>query len=102
MSMSRWFETNSSPTRNPSVGTARAALGAIRYTSALLRQLPMQPLLAALVMALVLGILPMILTALCSAACTLLDWCRYAGRPHHYPPANKSRSDALINHLELL
>jgi len=62
----------------------------------------MQPLLTALVMSLVLGILPMILTALCSAACTVLNWCRYAVRPHHQTPAKKSRSVELINPLELL
>jgi hypothetical protein len=101
MRTSRWFGTNR-PRRNPSGGKARAALGAIHYISALLRQLPLQPLLAALVMSLVLGILPMILTALCSAACTVLDWCRYAGRAHHHPPANKLRSAELISHLELL
>jgi hypothetical protein len=101
MSMSRWFGANR-PTHNPSGGKARAALGAIHYISALLRQLPLQPLLAALVMSLVLGILPMILTALCSAACTVLDWCRYAGLPSHHPRADKSRSVELINPLELL
>jgi hypothetical protein len=101
MSMSRWYGTNR-PTRNPSGGKARAALGAIRYTGALIRQLPLQPLLAALLMSLVLGILPMILTALCSAACTVQDWCRDAGRPHHHPPANKSRPVELINQMELL
>ena|ERR1700723_3263747 len=101
MSLSRWFATNR-PTRNPSGGKLRASLSAIRYASALLRQLPLQPLLTALVMSLVLGLLPMILTALCSAACRVLDWCRYAGRPHHQTPANKSRSVELINPLELL
>lgn len=101
MSLSRWFGTSRS-TRNPVGGKLRASLGAIRYASALLGQLPLQPLLAALIMSLVLGILPMILTALCSAACTVLDWCRYAGRPHHQTSANKSRSGELINPLELL
>ena len=101
MSMSRWFGANR-PTRIRPVGRVRAALGAIRYACTLLRQLPMQPLLTALVMSLVLGILPMILTALCSAACTVLNWCRYAVRPHHQTPAKKSRSVELINPLELL
>ena len=101
MSMSRWFET-SRPTRSPSAGKDRAARGAIRYASTLLMQLPLQPLLSALGMSLVLGILPMILTALCSAASTLLDWCRRSVRPHHHPPANKSRPIDLINQLELL
>jgi hypothetical protein len=101
MRMCRWFGTNR-PTRTLSGAKLRAALGAIRYTSALLRQIPLQTLLAALVVSLVAGVLPMILTALCSAACTVLNWCRYAGRPHHHPPLSTSRSDALIRQLELL
>src|ERR1700678_424780 len=101
MSTRRWFGANR-PTRNLWVEKVRDSLGAIRDTSSLLRQLPMQPFLAALVMSFGLGILPMIITALCSAARTVLDWCRYAAHPHHHPPASKSRSVELINQLELL
>ena len=102
MSVSRWFGANR-PTRNSSSGSVRTLPpGAIRYASTLLRQSPLQPLVAALVVSLVLGVLPMILTALCSAALTALDWCRCAGLPSHHPPANKSRPVELINQLELL
>ena len=101
MHMPRWLGTRR-PARHSSSGRDRTLRGTIRYASTLLRQLPLQPLVAALVMSLVLGILPMILSALCSAALTVLDWCRCAGLPSHHPPANKSRPVELINQLELL
>src|ERR1700722_5988189 len=101
MHLSRWLGTRR-PARNSSSGTARTLRDAIRDASTLLRQLPVQPLVAALIMSLVLGILPMILTALCSAALTVLDLCRCAGLPSHSPPPNESRPVELINTLELL
>jgi hypothetical protein len=101
MHLSRWLGAHRTA-RNSSSGRVRTLRDATRYASTLLRQLPLQPLVAALIMSLVLGILPMILTALCSAALTVLDWCRCAGLPSHHPLANKSRRVELINPLELL
>jgi hypothetical protein len=101
MSMSQWSGVKR-PRRHSTDGMGRASLGAIRYASTFLRQLPLHPLLAAVLMSLVLGILPMILTAVCSVAFTVLDRCRDTGRPHHHPPAKKSRSVEPINQLELL
>jgi hypothetical protein len=101
MHLSQWLGTRR-PARNSSSGRVRPLRSAIRYASTLLRQLPLQPLVAALIISLVLGILPMLLTALCSAALTVLDWCRCAGLSSHRPPANESRPVELINPLELL
>jgi hypothetical protein len=101
MHLFRWLGT-SHPAQNFPSERTRTLRGAIRDASTLLRQLPLQPLVAALIMSLVLGILPMILTALYSAALTVLDWYRCAGLPSHHPLLNKSRPVELINQLELL
>jgi hypothetical protein len=79
-----------------------AFVGAIRYVRALVKQLPVQPLLAALVISLVVGAIPMMLTALYSVARTVIDWYRHAARLHHRVPGNRAHSDELISPLELL
>jgi hypothetical protein len=53
-------------------------VGAVRYLVTMIKQLPLQPLLAALVVAFMLGAIPMLLTAIYSAVRALANWYRHA------------------------
>ena len=61
----------------------RDVLGAIRYVSASIRLLPMQPFLAALVASFLLGAVPMMLTALFAVGRTVWDWYRHTSHQRH-------------------
>ena len=53
-------------------------VSAIRYVVTMIKQLPLQPLLAALVVAFMLGAIPMLSTGLYSAVRALAHWYRHA------------------------
>jgi hypothetical protein len=58
----------------------REIFQAVRYVGSLIKQLPVQPLLAALLISCVLGVIPIILTVVCSAARTASYWFRQSPR----------------------
>jgi hypothetical protein len=91
-----------SPIPNRLAGSIRTFVDSIRYASNLLKQLHMQPLVAALVISLVLGAIPMMLTAFCAVARSVLAWCRHAIRLRRDDPVIRAHADELINQLELL
>jgi hypothetical protein len=66
---------------------------AIRFVYTLTKQLPLPPLVAALVVALTLGTIPAATTMFCSLIRELVDWCRDVGGP---------RSDATRDYMEPL
>jgi hypothetical protein len=92
----------SSPIPGRLVGTIRTFVDAIRYMNYLLKQLPMQPLVAALVISLVLGAIPMMLTALYSVARIAPNWLWQAFRWRPDGPVIGVHSHKLTNQLELL
>jgi hypothetical protein len=92
----------SSSLPNPLVERVQALVREINYVSRLLKQLPLQPMLAALVMAYVLGVLPMMLTVLCSVLRTVIDWYLRAVNLDRAEPTTANPANTLIDHLEVL
>jgi hypothetical protein len=84
------------------VAQGRSLLDVIRYASGFLKELPLQPLLVALMAALVLGAVPMMLTALYSVVRAVLDGCWHAMGLHRATAAITPTPQAIINQLELL
>jgi hypothetical protein len=84
------------------VAQGRSLLDVIRYASRLLKELPLQPVLVALMAALVLGAVPMLLTALYSVVRAVLDGCWHAIGLTRAEAAITPTPDAIINQLELL
>jgi hypothetical protein len=80
----------------------RSLLDVIRYASGLLKQLPLQPVLAALVAAFVLGAVPLILTVVYSVIGAVLDGFLRAIGSHQAQTAITPTPKSIINHLELL
>ena len=78
----------------------QSLLEVVRYASGWLKQLPLQPVLVALMAALVLGAVPMMLTALYSVIRAVLDG-RALGL-HRVEAAIVPTPKSTINHLELL
>jgi hypothetical protein len=87
---------------NPLAEQGRSFLGVIRYASGLLKQLPLQPVLAAFVAAFVLGAVPLMLTALYSVVRAVLDGYWRAVGLHRAETEITPTPEAIINHLELL
>jgi len=84
------------------VAQGRSLLDVIRYASGFLKELPLQPLLVALMAALVLGAVPMLLTALYSVVRAVLDGYWHAIGLPRAEAAITPTPDAIINQLELL
>jgi hypothetical protein len=80
----------------------RSLLDVVRYASGLLKQLPLQPVLVALMAALVLGAVPMMLTALYSVIRVVLDGCWREIGLHRVEAAITPAPKSIINPLELL
>lgn len=59
----------------------RDVIDAIRFVYTLTKQLPLPPLVAALVVSLTLGTIPAATTIVCSLVRELVHWCRDVGRP---------------------
>ena len=99
-------------------GATRNLVGAVRHACALIKRLPIQPLLAGMVASLVLGAIPMMLTAIYLAIRALSNWYRRFAGPHltmtrhrREPSAvawfigesvNATNFDELLNQPELL
>lgn len=77
-------------------------LGVIRYASGLLKQLPLQPVLVALMAAFVLGAVPLMLTAFYSVVRAVLDGYWRAVGLHGAETEITPTPEAIVNHLELL
>ena len=80
----------------------QSLLEVVRYASGWLKQLPLQPVLVALMAALVLGAVPMMLTALYSVIRAVLDGCWRALGLHRVEAVIVPIPTSTINHLELL
>jgi hypothetical protein len=80
----------------------RSFLSLVRYASGLLNQLPLQPVLVALMAALVLGAVPLMLTAFYSVVRAVLDGYLRAVGLHRADTEITSTPGAIIKHLELL
>ena len=84
------------------VAQGRSLLDVIRCASRLLKELPLQPVLVALMAALVLGAIPMMLTALYSVVRAVLDGCWHAIGLTRAEAAITPTPDPIVNQLELL
>jgi hypothetical protein len=81
---------------------ARSLLSVIRYAHRLLKQLPLEPVLVALMAAFVLGAVPLMLTAFYSVVRGVrVRYLRAIGF-HRADTAVAPAPEAMINHLELL
>jgi hypothetical protein len=83
---------------NPSSGDRlrtteiRDFMDAIRFVYTLTKQLPLPPLVAALVVSLTLGTIPAATTIVCSLIRELIHWCRDVGRPRYEGTGNTDQA----------
>jgi hypothetical protein len=94
--------------KGPPLSAIRDLMGASRYASAWLEQLPLQPLMTALTLAFALGAIPMMLTVLMSMVRAVWAWSRHAfvdlsgAAPVGTRLVSSIPFKEFINHVELL